>query len=120
MAAIEGKWALVTGSSRGIGQQIALGLAQRGCNVVVHGREASHAAKTVELLRDFRVQTRIVAGELSTAAGVQAVIDAAKADPGQIDILYNNAAIVGRNSDIYQFTQDDWDEVFRVNVWALI
>ncbi|HYF64897.1 MAG TPA: SDR family NAD(P)-dependent oxidoreductase, partial [Herpetosiphonaceae bacterium] len=32
-----GKWALVTGSSRGIGQQIALGLAQRGCNVIVHG-----------------------------------------------------------------------------------
>jgi 3-oxoacyl-[acyl-carrier protein] reductase len=44
---LQHKWALVTGSSRGIGRQIALGLAAEGCNVIVHGRTIEHTANTI-------------------------------------------------------------------------
>lgn len=42
---IRGRWALVTGAARGVGRQIALGLAQRGCNLVLHSRERAHTAE---------------------------------------------------------------------------
>jgi short-subunit dehydrogenase len=53
MKLLKGKWALVTGSSRGIGQQIATGLAERNCNIVVHGRRPENTASTVELLKSY-------------------------------------------------------------------
>jgi hypothetical protein len=56
-----GKWALVTGSSRGIGRQIVIGLADRGCNVIVHGREIANTAEFLQQLASIGVQTRSVA-----------------------------------------------------------
>ncbi len=75
MKLLEGKWALVTGSSRGIGQQIATGLAERKCNLVVHGRSPENTARTVELLKSSDTQVHIVSGELSSREGIQSVID---------------------------------------------
>lgn len=49
MISVKGKNALITGSSRGVGQQIALGLARLGCNIIVHGRTKDSCAKTVAL-----------------------------------------------------------------------
>ena len=66
MKRIDNKWALVTGSSRGIGQQIALGLAERGCNIILHGREPQNLAATLDKLQAFNVNTHIAAGELSS------------------------------------------------------
>jgi len=120
MISIAGKWALVTGSSRGIGQQVASGLARHGCNVAIHARDAGHAEKTAALVKDTGVQTYTVAGDLGTQAGVEAVIQAVKAGPGSVDILYNNAAIQGPQRDLYEFEPADWDQVFQVNVWAVI
>ena len=74
MKYLENKWALVTGSSRGIGQQIALGLARRKCNVIVHGRAESNLAETLRQLKAYDVQTYVVTGELSNAENVQAII----------------------------------------------
>jgi len=65
MKSLENKWALVTGSTRGIGQQIVLGLAQHKCNVIVHGRTKSHTAQTLEQLKAYDIQTCIVAGDLA-------------------------------------------------------
>ncbi len=120
MTSITGKWALVTGSSRGIGQQIALGLARRGCNVIVHGRDASHLTNTLNQLAELGVETHVTAGDLGSAEGVQQVIDQAKAAPGPVDILYNNAAISGTSQPILSVPQEEWDRIFQVNVWAMI
>ena len=57
MKMLENKWALVTGSSRGIGQQIAWGLAGRGCNIIVHGRERQNLDATLAGLKAYPVQT---------------------------------------------------------------
>jgi NAD(P)-dependent dehydrogenase (short-subunit alcohol dehydrogenase family) len=120
MKLLENKWALVTGSSRGIGQQIAWGLAERGCNIIVHGRESKNLETTLARLKTFNVQTHITTGELSTADGVKQVIEQAMAAPAPVDILYNNAAVMSKYESIFTVPQSEWDRVFQINVWALI
>lgn len=115
-----GKWALVTGSSRGIGRQIALGLASYGCNVIVHGRTVDSTEKTLESLEKYEVETYRVAGDLETEAGVQTVIDGVNEGPGIVDILYNNAAISNTPTSIFEFSADEWLKTFRVNLFAVI
>jgi NAD(P)-dependent dehydrogenase (short-subunit alcohol dehydrogenase family) len=120
MQLLSGKWALVTGSSRGIGQQIALGLAQRECNVIVHGRELEHTRPTLELLAGYAVQTRAVAGDLAAQDGAAAVVAGVRQAVGEIDILYNNAAIQGAWTPLWETGADAWQTIFQVNLFALI
>jgi 3-oxoacyl-[acyl-carrier protein] reductase len=119
MKLLENKWALVTGSSRGIGQQIAIGLAQRKCNVVVHARNRSNGERTLQLLQPYGIQARMVEGELGRMEDLQGVIQAVKAGPA-IDILYNNAAIQSKWKSIWEFTEEEWLATFRVNLFAMI
>jgi NAD(P)-dependent dehydrogenase (short-subunit alcohol dehydrogenase family) len=116
MKLLENKWALVTGSSRGVGQQIALGLAQRKCNVIVHGRTKQNVAETLRLLKAYDVQTHIVVGELSSRKGIDAIIAGVK----RVDILYNNAAIQNEWKSIWKITPEEWQAVFQVNVFAMV
>lgn len=120
MKQLEKRWALVTGSTRGIGQQIALGLARRACNVIVHGREAKHAEKTLRLLQEYNIQTLVVAGDLGTPSGVEAVIRGVQDGPGYVDILYNNAAIMNAWKPIWEITLEEWHATFQVNLYAMI
>ena len=114
------KWALVTGSSRGIGQQIALGLAERGCNLIVHGRQLANTSQTCELLKQYPVQVIAVAGELDSEEAVAALIAQVNAVAPQVDILYNNAAINCASTPVFEFTQATWQQVFQVNVLAMV
>ena len=120
MKLLEKKWALVTGSSRGIGQQIAVGLAKRKCNLIVHGRTDAHSDQTLRLLEPYGIETRVVSGELGTAEDLQAIIQSIKAGPGYVDILYNNAAIQSHWKPIWEFTEEEWLETFKVNLFAMI
>ena len=120
MKLLENKWAFVTGSSRGIGQQIALGLAQRKCNVIVHGREAGNTTATIQQLKTFNIQTYAVAGALDSAKNVEALIQAVKAGPGPVDILYNNAAIQNTWKPIWEIGPDEWLQSFQVNLFAMV
>jgi NAD(P)-dependent dehydrogenase (short-subunit alcohol dehydrogenase family) len=114
------KWALVTGSSRGIGQQIALGLAQRQCNVIAHGRDPQHLQETLVLLGSSNVQVHAVAGELPTVDGVQSIIDGVRQGPGYVDILYNNAAIQNQWKPIWEISIDEWLQSFQINLFSMI
>jgi NAD(P)-dependent dehydrogenase (short-subunit alcohol dehydrogenase family) len=120
VTSLAGKWALVTGSSRGIGQQVALGLAQFDCNVVVHGRTRQNAGRTLELLAAYPVETAVVAGDLSTPAGIRAMLKAAEKHPGRIDILYNNAAVQNAWQSVWNIERATWEHLFSVNVFALV
>ena len=120
MKLLENKWALVTGSSRGVGQQIALGLAQRKCNIIVHGRTKQNTAETLRLLKAYEVQTHAVVGELSSRKGVETIIGGVKAGPNRVDILYNNAAIQNEWKSIWKITPEEWQAIFQVNVFAMI
>jgi 3-oxoacyl-[acyl-carrier protein] reductase len=120
MIQLRGKNALITGSSRGAGQQIAQGLAKFGCNIVVHGRTRESCSKTLELLKKYNVKVYCVYGELSVESQVNQLIKQVKNLEISIDILYNNAAIMTPyHEDIWSHSWDEWMETCKVNVFAM-
>jgi len=120
MKSLVNKWALVTGSSRGIGQQIALGLARRKCNVVVHGRQESHVEETLRQLQAYEIETAVVAGDLAREEDIANIVQGVKQGPGHVDILYNNAAIQNDWKPIWEISKDEWLRTFQINLFAMI
>ncbi len=120
MTSLDGKWALITGSSRGIGQQIALGLAARGCHVILHAREVGHLDKTMTLLADAPVNIHRLAGDVGTVEGRAAILRGVREGPNQVDILYNNAAIMSPWKELWDISEADWQRTFAVNLFGLV
>jgi 3-oxoacyl-[acyl-carrier protein] reductase len=120
MLNVNGKWALVTGASRGIGLQIVNALAELGCNLILHSRRKEHTTALVSDLKRKGVSVIAVAAELSDQHQVDAMLDEVLALVPQIDILYNNAAIkTAYREDPWQTTAEDYRESFEVNVISL-
>jgi 3-oxoacyl-[acyl-carrier protein] reductase len=120
MIQIKGKNALVTGSSRGIGQQIVQGLARLGCNIIVHGRTRESCTKTLELLKEYNINTYCVYGELSEESQVNDLVQQVKKLGIRVDILYNNAAIMTTyHKDYWNHSWDEWIDTMKVNVFAM-
>jgi 3-oxoacyl-[acyl-carrier protein] reductase len=118
---IREKWALVTGASRGIGKLVALALAERGCNIVVHSRKRDHTAELERELVRRGVRAATAAGDLSDPQQVERLLDDALAASGGFDILYNNAAIQTAFCEPYTGTpSDDFRLSFEVNVISAI
>lgn len=120
MINIKGKNALVTGSSRGVGQQIVQGLAKLGCNIIVHGRTKESCSKTLNLLKDYNVNIYCIFGELSDENQVNKLVQQVKKLNLNIDILYNNAGLMTTyRNDYWNHSWDEWIETFKVNVFAM-
>jgi len=117
---IKGKWALVTGASRGIGQQISLGLAGLGVNLVLHSSSKENQTGTKDLLKDSDVQVYSVEGRLDDPDAISAFIREAESLSGGIDILYNNAALMTPETPIFDTPQSDYEKSFQVNVYSVI
>jgi NAD(P)-dependent dehydrogenase (short-subunit alcohol dehydrogenase family) len=103
--------ALVTGATSGIGQAVALALADQGYQVIVHGRDAARGAETVKAIEDRGGQARFVGGDLSESADVAGLV----AEAGQVDVLVNNAGFswFGPTADLDNAT---FDKLFAANV----
>ena len=115
---LRGKWALVTGSSRGIGREVARGLCAKGCNLVLHGRTREHNA-TLAAELGCAVKVAMVAAELSVEGDVARLVREALEASGGIDVLFNNAAIMTPyRADYVEVTADDYRRSFEVNVIA--
>ena len=112
---LDGRLALVTGSSAGIGLALARGLAQAGASVVLNGRDASKLAQTAEMLtaEGLRVHTR--AFDVTQREQIDANVASIEAELGAIDILVNNAGIQ-RRAPFHEFATADWDELMRTNL----
>ena len=120
MIELKGKTAFVTGSSRGVGQQITKGLAANGCNVIVHGRLKGSCDKTIDMLEEFPVQTFAVYGDLSDETKVKDIISQVEALGLNVDILYNNAGLMTAfHENYWEHNWDEWALTFKVNVFAL-
>ena len=111
---LAGKRALVTGSSSGIGSEIARMLAAEGIGVVVHGRNAERTQAVVRQIEDAGGRAAIALGDLMTEDGKAAVIDATGRAFGGVDILVNNA---GGTSSVawFETTGEEWTDSYRQN-----
>ncbi len=117
---LSGKWALVTGSSRGIGKEIALELAKRNCNVIVHGRTETNCNEVVKEIKALGVEVKAIGSAVDSDAGVQAIIDFVKAEIGTPDIIYNNAGIQNEWCDTFENSLDVWRTQFQVNLFSVV
>jgi len=117
---LNGKWALITGSSKGIGQQIAVGLARYGCNIVIHGRKLENNKNTKELLEKLGVKTISVAGELSNFNDVDNIINMIFKEINGVDILYNNAGVMSIPDLVWNIPMEEWMRVFQINLFAVV
>jgi 3-oxoacyl-[acyl-carrier protein] reductase len=116
MQDLQGKVALVTGASRGIGQAIAEALARDGADVVVNYRSgAAGAAETCRRIESAGRRAVSVVADVSNADAVAAMVARARETLGDVAILVNNAAI-GRPQPVEAITEADWDEVIDVNL----
>ena len=110
---LSGKVAIVTGANTGIGQAIALALAEAGADIAAVGR--TPAQETVDKARASGRRAEIVSADLSTIEPVQRIVDETVDKLGGLDILVNNAGII-RRADAVDFTEEDWDAVVDTNL----
>ncbi|HVI99979.1 MAG TPA: 2-dehydro-3-deoxy-D-gluconate 5-dehydrogenase KduD [Sphingomonas sp.] len=105
--------AIVTGANTGIGQGIALALAQAGADLALVGR--TPAEDTAAQARALGRRAEIVSADLSTIEPVSRIVDESVEKLGGLDILVNNAGII-RRADSLDFTEADWDAVIDTNL----
>jgi len=116
MKLLEGKVAIVTGASRGIGKSIAEKFIEHGAKVVFTYASSEEKARALEA--ELTAKGGVAKGYKSDAAdfnAAQALIDQVVADFGTVDILINNAGIT-RDTLLMRMSEEQWDEVMRVNL----
>ena len=120
MISVKGKWALITGASRGIGYLTALFMAKHGCNLVLHSRSLEHTKKLMEELKAFGVDVYCVEAELGNHQEVIRMLDEIEAKGTAIDIIFNNAAVqLTYRKDYLKTPIEDLDLSLRVNFMAV-
>lgn len=110
------KVALVTGASRGIGREIALGLSKQGINVAItYSSNGAKAEEVVEELKRNGVKAIAIRGNVSLEQDVNNIVKEVEDSLGTIDILVNNAGITKDNL-LIKMRSEDWDDVLDVNL----
>lgn len=113
---LDGKTAVVTGAARGLGQGMALALAEAGANIVAV--DILPADDTVKQVQALGRQALAIAGNLGDRAAIPQVIATARQTFASLDILVNCAGII-RREDFLKFSEKDWDDVMGINIDAV-
>ena len=113
---LEGKVALVTGGTSGIGRETAVLFAKAGVKVVVAGRREVEGEETIELVRAAGGDGLFVKADVSKSAEVEALIQKAVEKFGRLDIAFNNAGIEGVWVPIVRQSEEDWDRTITINL----
>ena len=110
---LAGKVAIVTGANTGLGQGIALALAEAGAAISLVGRSAPD--ETIEKIKSMGGECLSIKADLAALEATDTIMDETRRDLGRADILVNNAGIIQRN-DAIDFTVEEWDSVLNVNL----
>ena len=119
MVDVKGRWAFLTGASRGIGYLTALFLAEQGCNLILHSRSLEHSEKVLREVKALGVEAYAVAAELSDLDAVDQMLKDIDALGVRVDIVLNNAGLqIAYRNDYFQTPVSDYTESFKINTIA--
>ncbi len=113
---LDGKVAVVTGASRGLGQGMAIALAEAGADITAV--DVIDCTETIGIIKKLGRKTVSIQTDLCSQGTPQKIVDQTVAGLGRLDILVNNAGII-RRADFLEFSEKDWDDVMNVNLRAV-
>jgi NAD(P)-dependent dehydrogenase (short-subunit alcohol dehydrogenase family) len=108
--------AIVTGGGRAIGKQISLRLAAEGAHLLIAGPEADELEETAAQIGELGRQAVAVVADVSQDEDVLRIAARAREEWGRVDLLVNNAGIIGPTAIVPDVSRDDWDQVLAVNL----
>lgn len=119
MIDVKGKWALITGASRGLGRLAAVKMAEQGCNLILHSRDASHCREVLEEICALGAEAYAVQAELSDMAQIRKMLAEIDEKGTQVDIILNNAGLqVAYRTEFLNTPPEDYETSFAVNTIA--
>lgn len=116
MGLLDGKVAIITGSTRGIGEATARLLASEGAVSIITGRTEDAGKKVAQEIMSSGGKAEYHNLDVTNEQNVKKVIDSVYNKYGSLDILVNNAGILGPNKPTHEYTMEEWEKVFKVNV----
>jgi len=113
---LEGKVVLITGASRGLGKALTLACAGEGANLIVSSRDAGSLDPVAEEAGDTGVEVLAIPADVSRNTHVENLVGAAAEQFGWIDVLVNNAGLLGPRVPIEEYPEDEWRKVLEANL----
>ncbi|MDA0166843.1 SDR family oxidoreductase [Solirubrobacter ginsenosidimutans] len=113
---LDGRTALVTGASQGLGKAIALRFASEGAMVVLAARSLERLAETAEDIEAAGGRALAVPTDLREPAAIDALAQRVEAELGGIDVLVSGSGIAGPTAELWNVSPEEWDETIRVNL----
>ena len=119
MVDVKGRWALITGASRGIGYLSAIFMAKQGCNLILHSRILEHTEKVLAEVKALGVEAYAVSAELNDLDSVTAMLTEIDKLGMRVDIVLNNAGLqIAYRTEYFDTPVSDYTESFRINTIA--
>lgn len=119
MVDVKGKWALITGASRGLGRLVAKAMAEQGCNLVLHSRNNDHCKAILAEVQSSGVEAYTVQAELSDMEQLKSMLTEIDKKGTQIDIIFNNAGLqTTYRTDFLETSAEEYETSFRINTIA--
>jgi 3-oxoacyl-[acyl-carrier protein] reductase len=112
---LDGRVAIVTGGTRGIGGAIAAWLAEHGASVMISGRDADRLQSALKAMEGLTGRVVGLAADAASREDADRLVDAARQEFGRLDLVVNNAGIT-RDTLLIRMKDDDWDQVMDVNL----
>jgi NAD(P)-dependent dehydrogenase (short-subunit alcohol dehydrogenase family) len=113
---LEGKVALITGASQGLGKALALAYAEAGARVVMNSRSEENLRPVAEEAESSGAEVLAIAADVSQSADVERLVGAAVERFGHVDVLINNAGLLGPRVAIERYPEDEWRRVLDANL----
>ena len=119
MLDVRGKWCFITGASRGVGRQIALCMAERGANLILHSRSIVHTEKVLGEIAKYGVEAFAVEAELSKPDEIEAMLRKIDTSGKNVEIVFNDAGVqVAYRTEYFKTPVSDFTQSFLINTIA--
>ncbi len=113
---LKGRVALITGSTRGIGKELAIGFAREGADLIINGRNPEKTEAVAKEIEALGVRTQPVAADVSVSQDVARMVEEGISSFGRIDILVNNAGVNPFILEAEKIKEEGWDQVLDINL----